>query len=476
MHTIPASLYEFKFIDLTPIISKLNPGDTFYLRDEYFFTYKKINITRCKQNDLGLNIQKANINDLDINNVYFLRGSTFDRQFFRRTYPNIKIRTEPKYADVILYDDRSLKKNSKSPIEYSLLSDKYAEDIKLYKPTEHYYNSTLKSFSHFLSKALDGTISFSRNATPYYYQNNGYWDNFSNNQSLKELFSNNGFRQDIKYELDTDINNTSVLRYIHSSLSISSGQLANDVIYDKPVNGYYNLLNSLNKPFIKISDFFQNQKSSIDANDLSLDVCISIWNQLNSSDEKVFMAAAESLVSYNAKKYIPIQSLFLRLANINFSYFLKSKKIKFFLDSYMGWFISQQSYNVIHKQNDMVNCNFYQNLTNSSYVNSVIPIGDWENVCDNYYNNNKDICDIELLKQVLYNTTILTDYLGITLGQNKRGFDVNNFRIFRYIAVKNIDWSFNSKFLKNDNYNDNDDRENLAIPVTSESIDNEFGV
>lgn len=475
MHTIPASLYEFKFIDLTPIISKLNPGDTFYLRDEYFFTYKKINITRCKLNDSGLNIQKTNINDLDINNVYFLRGSTFDRQFFRRTYPNIKIRTEPKYADVILYDDRSLKKNSKSPIEYSLLSDKDAEDIKLYKNTENYY--TLKSFSHFLFKALDGTISFSRSIAPYsWYHNNSYRDNFSNNEPLKELFRNNGFRQDIKYELDADINNTSVLRGIHSSLCTSSGYIhlksgQMDVIYDKPVNDYYDLLNSLNKPFVKISDFFQNQKSSIDANDLSLDACISIWNQLKSSDEKVFMAAAESLVSYNAKKYIPIQSLFLRLSNINFSYFLKSKKIKFFLDSYVEWFICQQSYTFIYKQN-------VHNITNSVYVNSPFStqIDDWENVCENYYNNNKDVCDIELLKQLLYNTTILTDYLGITLGQNKRGFDVNNFRIFKYIAVKNIDWSFNSKFLKNDNYNDNDDHENLAIPVTSESIDNEFGV
>lgn len=459
------NLYEFKLVDLTPLTAKLRAGETFYLRDEYFFTYKKADMGICDKDDRGLNVQNTKIDYTDVKNVYFLRGTFFDRQFFRRTYPNINVRKDPKYADIILYDDKSLTKNSKHTIHHYLFDDRSyksipsGETLKVYKiPQQNesiYGNYFLNVFADFLHRAIKNTL---HNAVAH---NKPWWaSTLYTNTDNQALFKKHGIRHDIKYQFDDDPNNTYILRYIFSKCNSGGSLELLNSIYEKPINDYYEHLNSLGKPFIKTSDFFKNQESLTDLNELSLDSCISIWNQLNSTNEKVFMTAAEALVSYNSKKYIPLQSLLLKLSNINFSYFIKSKKIKLFLESYVEWFIDPR----VHS----MNARGIFDINNYTFINHCGGISGWESVFDKYYDENKDVYDVDLLKDMLYKTSLLTDYLKITSNIKNKATNIQNFIIFKNIVVKNIEWSFNSKNLQ---YEDN-----YAISATSKSIDDEFGV
>jgi hypothetical protein len=230
-----------------------------------------------------------------IENVYFIKGATFDRDYFRRLYPNINVRIKPELADVIIYDEKSVFENDVSPAYYYTV--KKDNDVIYFTP-----NNTL------------GCIK---------------------NAAYNKMSYENRLYGDIKVKKDTVLE-CFMLNY--GTASFSSAYLGTST-------HYINMLNGLKKAYVHVNDILNKIPSSLKQNNLSLQECISYLNQIKSGNSPAMKAAYEAIVMYNHDKYLPIQIMFSMLYKYNVAKAtgsnnvpVKSNKITIFEESYKNFF------------------------------------------------------------------------------------------------------------------------------------------
>jgi hypothetical protein len=265
------------------------------LGDEIFDINEDINLTQMA--DRGKNIDTSLHYSGDfskIENVYFIKGATFDRDYFRRLYPNINVRIKPELADVIIYDEKSVFENDVSPSYYYCI------------------------------KKDEGTIYFAPNNLFSTIRNAAY----------NKMSHDNRIYGDIKIKKDTVLEN--YLQNIHTSLTTA---------YLGVSTAYVNMLNALKKPYVHVNDILNKIPSSLKQNNLTLQECLSYLNQIKSGNAPAMKAAYEAIVMYNHDKYLPVQVIFSMLFkhNINKSSLsgtsvIKSNKITLFEESYKNFF------------------------------------------------------------------------------------------------------------------------------------------
>lgn len=230
-----------------------------------------------------------------IENVYFIKGATFDRDYFRRLYPNINVRIKPELADIIIYDEKSVFENDVAPA--------------------YYYN--IKKDNDVIYFAPNNILALIKNA------------------AYNKMSYENRLYGDIKVKKDTVLE-CFMLNY--GTASFSSGYLGTST-------AYINMLNTLKKAYVHVNDILNKIPSSLKQNNLNLQECISYLNQIKSGNGPAMKAAYEAIVMYNHDKYLPVQIMFSMLYKYNAaksaglsSVPIKSNKITIFEESYKNFF------------------------------------------------------------------------------------------------------------------------------------------
>ncbi len=97
-----------------------------------FIVYKNYN-DYCNKNYQSNSIEdKLKRKNLDnIKTFSFILGTRFDREYFKRIYPDIKRTTKHKNADIVIYDDKSIKNLSFSKKYYQFVTYKN-QDVDTY--------------------------------------------------------------------------------------------------------------------------------------------------------------------------------------------------------------------------------------------------------------------------------------------------------------------------------------------------------
>lgn len=208
----------------------------------------------------GKNLDVSNVFTGDvtkIKNIHFIKGTYFDRDYFRRLYPNINVRTKPDLAEVFVYDNKALYENDNVPISVNILDS----TNKTYFTKNCYSLKTLHS------------VFFDKNSFSYY----DYNKQLTDNGQCPILMS--------------------ILKvYNEASRAFLIGE-----------NSYYDHLTALKRPFLKTEDVLKKIPSNLRQNNLTLDECITYFHQITSGDPTIVKSAIEAVIMYNSDKYLPIQ-------------------------------------------------------------------------------------------------------------------------------------------------------------------------
>lgn len=219
------------------------------------------------------NIKKAEKPDFDnIKDVHFIRDTIFDRDFFRRTFPNINIRLTADKVDAILFDEKSIFKND-SP------------GSTFYKTAAGRYFDVDEAYRHFLS---------------------------SIRQNLLEL---NMDKTSIVYDI-----------FFNSPTTV--------VIHTK--SEYLEKLIASGKPFIHTSDILRCFKQPNQLKELSCSEAVTLFNQVMSTDDESSKAGMETLLMYDNDKYLPVKlfAYLCKKNSIGWNYKSNSKKLDLFIEAF----------------------------------------------------------------------------------------------------------------------------------------------
>jgi len=206
----------------------------------------------------GQNLNTSNLFTGDfskITDLHFIKGAYFDREYFKRLYPNINIRYKPELAQVIAFDERSIFEND-------------SKSYTVYKTACGIYFSNTRNLST-IAMAVSPTCT-------------------STKQRYGKLV---GLGKDSKI-IGTILN------------SLASGTYAVVNLIEK--NPYFDLLASLNKPYIHISTIVNCTDSSARQNTLTLEECLTYFNQITSDNIEASSTAMDAVLMYNPQKYLPL--------------------------------------------------------------------------------------------------------------------------------------------------------------------------
>lgn len=193
-----------------------------------------------------------------IKNIHFIKGAVFDRDFFRRTYPNINVRNNVELADVIIYDDRSLFQNESKPVQLSISN-----------------NGTLFSYNY-LFNIVAGLLASDVN---FINDHNKSVSCVGPNHTLLEELAKSPFK---------------------------SKQLF-------PKNEYMDAISSSKKPFLCTNELLDTLPCDTRSSSLSFEELINLFEQITNKDKAISFAAAETLIMFDSKKYLPLQLALLWL-------------------------------------------------------------------------------------------------------------------------------------------------------------------
>lgn len=216
-----------------------------------------------------------------IKNVHFIKGTYFDRSYFRRLYPNINIRNNLDLAEVIIYDDKAIFENDKKPTCCLKIKN---TDI-YFHPNE--FNRLRMAFR------------------PSTYEYNVY----------------NKF-------LSLDKNNSKIIG------QILDPTIESEYAYLSVENDYFDKLESSKLPYMLSDDALNKIPSNSKQDDLSISDLIVYIEQLTSGNYSVICAALDSLIMYNSDKFAPIQ-YFLYLLTISKNTCMYQKKNSTKLDLFL---------------------------------------------------------------------------------------------------------------------------------------------
>ena len=198
----------------------------------------------------------------DIKDVYFLRGAQFDRSYFRRLYKDVNVRKFPENADVILYDERSMFENDTLP-----------ETITIFT-----FNDKTYGFLHSKPRIV-GEMEWRRT------------------QLVNSHFPPNRKECEITNFL---ISNT--VLYTHKKIG-------------NPIDYFINIQKS-GKPFLHIQDFFNSRDSSARSDNMTYSDFLAMAEQLSSNDPAIRNCGIETLIQYNPKKYLALQSFLIFMTSV----------------------------------------------------------------------------------------------------------------------------------------------------------------
>ena len=296
-----------KIYSVKPTFKLVRPGNAIstppILGDEIFDINEDPNLVAMADRGKNIDTSLRYSGDFSkIENVYFIKGATFDRDYFRRLYPNINVRIKPELADVIIYDEKSVFENDVSPAYY--YSVKKDNDVIYFTP--------------------NNTLDIIKNA------------------AYNKMSYENRLYGDIKVKKDTMLD---FFMTHYRTLTVSSAYLGTST-------AYINMLNTLKKAYVHVNDILNKIPSSLKQNNLSLQECISYLNQVKSGNSPAMKAAYEAIIMYNHDKYLPVQIMFSMLYKYNMSKttanaynaaIIKSNKIAIFEESYKNFFTHYNS-------------------------------------------------------------------------------------------------------------------------------------
>jgi hypothetical protein len=222
-----------------------------------------------------------------ITDIHFLKGTNFDRDFFRRMYPSINIRHKPETADLIVYDEKSLFSNDKVPKTYY----KYNDVVFGYDTL-----SAMLTLREFIQNVSGGS---------YYY-----------------------LKGTVKLVGDT-------CRLVDLANACYLKQYKVTHLVDR--NEYFDTLAALSKPYLHVSNILKKMESSQRSNNLSLEELITLFDQVSSNNKNSIITALETLIMYDSEKYLPVQTLLLKYALEEKSEMTSagsSKKLQIFCSTY----------------------------------------------------------------------------------------------------------------------------------------------
>ena len=262
--------------------------------DEIFFKKNKLSITsrgrRGSALDTTCNKFKGDINS--IKDVYFLRGTTFDRGYFKRLYTDVNIRKNIENADVVIYDDNAIFSNDKEPEMYRtflLNNERYCYSTA--NPPSFIMSANFASLSNIIARS--GNIF-----------------NVTDAPIASAISSNGG--------------------------PFSNARVSTTSFYRFHENEYLDYVRSANKPYLDAKEFFSSRSSSSRQDNMTYEDFISIASQLMSSDNNIKMTACETLIQYNTQKYFLNQFFLLFMTSFQeYAPFSASKKFNLFKKSYI---------------------------------------------------------------------------------------------------------------------------------------------
>lgn len=233
----------------------------------------------------GHNLNVSNTfsgNFQSVKNIHFVKGTHFDRDFFRRMYPNINVRNKPELADLIVYDKRSLFSNDNRP--------------------ERFYKT----------KVGFGSILFDPKDL----------------SAIKMIYAfMNGLNHSYKGLINIDHNNLSIVSNI---VKAYMGGHYDHVTCHKN-NDYFDQLDKAGKPYLHVDKIISSLESTQRSNTLTLQELLVLFDQIKSRNYQVVKTAAETLIMFESKKYLPLQILLLQFDGENAA---KSEKVRLFSNSY----------------------------------------------------------------------------------------------------------------------------------------------
>lgn len=228
----------------------------------------------------------------NVKSVYFVIRTQFDRDLFRRTYPNVTIKKSPKDADLIIYDLNRYNWMINSTItKYYAIDDRYLVSANTY------------SVPHIFQILQWAKMP---NPTPWAAE---YKDKYKESDTGAEI---------IKYILDSYSNGS----FYRSPIT---------KVYKK--DPYTEMLLASRAKFVNVVRIIQNLKRSNEISDLSLDQCLSLLSQITSGNSPIIRTAIDSLLQYDHKKYLPVQTLLLMTNYTN----VETSKLKIFKTAYSAF-------------------------------------------------------------------------------------------------------------------------------------------
>jgi hypothetical protein len=376
------TVYDVNDEVIKKIYDERSKGGTVIL-DDTLFTKKTINGQIIKDKDpkctLKINKPADNFDFSTIKNVHFLKGTYFDRDYFRRLYPEVNVRNKPDLADVIIYDDKSLFTNENKPLSYY--------DV--------FNNQKL-----IISNVPNPLHTYIRSCIPNSYENRYYGNAFKLGNS-----------------------NTQLVQNIISALNNGKIKHVDIVEY----NPYFDKINGLNKPVIKTDDIYKYMPSKNVESNMSYTTCLALMRQLVSTNLESRKTAAETLIQYSADKYFPIQTLGLLMANL--SNCPPSHKINLYTQSYMPNTYNTRNLSVGYHYAVYGNRNqpTDDKLSLDSFFNL---LSSWASLVKGRIVANSHLnFDFELTKQVIYS------YEFIDIFVNKVKLDSNSL-----LKIRSINW------------------------------------
>ncbi len=223
-----------------------------------------------------------------IKNIHFVRGAIFDRDFFRRMYPDINIRNNIALADVIVYDDKSLFQNESKYIKLAIMSDG-----TIYSPS--YFNGIAKSL--IVNDPNDHQTKY--------------------NNLVAEIGPNS--------------------KMLHKIAMDPSPTYK----YFFPANEYISEIIDSKKPFLGTDQLMDLLPCKARANKLTYETTIVLFEQLCNNDRSIADAAAEALIMYDSSEYLPLQ-LAMLLVNSKIRGLDKlSNKLLLFMNTYAKYTLNR---------------------------------------------------------------------------------------------------------------------------------------
>ena len=296
--------------------------------NDSIFDIREENYTPCDRRGSNLDISnKFSGNFSKIKDVHFLKGTYFDRDYFRRLYPNINVRIKPELADVIIYDDKAIFENDIIPKYYTYIKDKNSGEI-LYFNSDNVLNNICECVGN-----------------PHSYARNLYGQVILADGSVIKKFVEN------KHEING--------------------------CYLGVKNEYYEALTALGKPYLSTTDALNKIPSTLKQNTLSIEECFTYFNQIRSGDPQAMRTAMEAIVMYNTDKYLPLQVLFysyyLYIQQTTKSGILKpSNKLNLFYEANKTLFIGS------HIMDNIFNALSSFSSTCATHVKNLYKNADWE--------------------------------------------------------------------------------------------------